>query len=172
MDYGKLFISWEMVGKFILTVILLSAPFYTGGIALAMLFKHYHRDIHRLYMADLLGAGSGVIISVILMNLFGTPVSVFLVSIPVIILAIITGKSLQRLFRALLFIVTLVFIPYSGKILEKPREERAPVIYKHWDAMAKIKIFDYKENYRGINIDNAANSPVYGFDGNWTMPDS
>ncbi|MBN2412209.1 hypothetical protein JXQ31_11000 [candidate division KSB1 bacterium] len=172
MDYGKLFISWLMVGKFILTIILLSAPFFSGGIALAMLFKHYHRDIPRLYMADLLGAGSGVIISVLLMNLFGTPAAVFLVGIPVIISAIVTGKSVQRLLPALLFIVTLALIPYSEKIMEKPGEERAPVIYKHWDAIAKIKIYNYQENYRGINIDNAANSPVYGFDGNWVRPDS
>ena len=172
MDYGKLFTSWEMVGKFVVTVFLLSAPFYTGGIALAMLFKHNHKEMHRLYMADLLGAGSGVIISVILMNFFGTPVSVFLISIPVIISAIISGSSRQRIIPVLLFIATLTLIPSSERILEKPREERAPVMYKHWDAMAKIKIYDYQENYRGINIDNAANSPIYGFDGNWARPDS
>ena len=50
-------------------------------------------------------------------------------------------------------------------LLEAQRRERAPVIYKHWDAMAKIKVFDYGEEARGINIDNVANTPVIAFDG-------
>jgi spermidine synthase len=38
--------------------------------------------------------------------------------------------------------------------------------------MAKIKVYSYDENFRGINIDNAANTPIYHFDGNWNKPDS
>jgi hypothetical protein len=41
------------------------------------------------------------------------------------------------------------------------------VIYKHWDAMSKIKLYDYGDT-RGLNIDNVANSPVYPFDGDWS----
>jgi spermidine synthase len=61
---------------------------------------------------------------------------------------------------------------WSGDLPEQPREERARVIFTHWDATAKIKISEFDSTYRSINIDNAANTPVYGFDGNWNVPDS
>ena len=56
-------------------------------------------------------------------------------------------------------------------MLERERPERGPVIYKHWDAMAKIKLYGYGEEYRSINIDNLANTGTYGFDGNWDRPE-
>ncbi len=38
--------------------------------------------------------------------------------------------------------------------------------------MAKIKVYDYGPDYRGINTDNAANSGLYAFDGNWNRPET
>jgi len=39
--------------------------------------------------------------------------------------------------------------------------------------MAQIKMFAYPGNEaRGMVIDNAANTPVYGFDGDYSIPDS
>ncbi|HPG40154.1 MAG TPA: hypothetical protein PLP19_15115 [bacterium] len=172
MEYGKLFTEKIMVWKFLLTVILLSAPFYTGGAALALIFKQYHQDIPRLYMADLTGAGTGVILAVVLMNVLGTQYAVFLASVPVIIASFLVAGSWRRIAPAMLLLLVAASFPVANKLTAKPREERAPVIYTHWDAMARIKVFNYEEAYRGINIDNAANSPVYKFDGNWARPDS
>lgn len=172
MEYGKLFTEKIMVWKFLLTVIILGAPFYSGGVALALIFKQFHKDMPRLYMADLTGAGTGVILAVVLMNTLGTQYAVFLAALPVIFAALLAAKSWQRIATALLILLTAGALPLANKIMQKPREERAPVIYKHWDAMALVKVYNYEENYRGINIDNAANSPVYGFDGNWAKPDS
>jgi hypothetical protein len=65
-------------------------------------------------------------------------------------------------------VVGLVFLSgRAGALLRVDREERAPVIYEHWDALAKIKIYSYGGQYRGMNIDNVANSPVIPFDGDW-----
>ena len=65
----------------------------------------------------------------------------------------------------------MALVPRAASLLEAPREERAPVIYKHWDAMAKVKVFDFGGAYRGINIDNVANSPLIPFDGNFEDPE-
>jgi hypothetical protein len=72
---------------------------------------------------------------------------------------------------ALLGALAWMALTQTGR-LERTREERAPVILKHWDAMAKIKILEFSPEVHGLQIDNVANSPVYGFDGNWDRPDS
>ncbi|MBK7143055.1 MAG: hypothetical protein IPH75_13360 [bacterium] len=48
------------------------------------------------------------------------------------------------------------------------------MIYTHWDAVSKLKMYDYGPDYRGLNIDNVANSPVNRVDGKWEdiNPDS
>jgi hypothetical protein len=161
-----------MIGKFILVSALLMSPFFCGGMALALLFKHHHRDMPRLYMADLLGAGLGVPAVIWVMNQFGTPVAAFLTALPVLFASVWTSRGLQRGVPLLLMAGALAVSPWAEDLLEVEREERARVIYKHWDAMSKIKVYDFDGVYRGLNIDNVANSPVYPFDGNWATADT
>lgn len=164
LDFSILFTSFVMILKFILSIILLSSSFFFGGIALGLLFKTDHQDMPRLYMADLVGAGLSVLLSVVLMNYYGTPAATFLISIPMIIAAfLISGRKYLAIVSLIVF---GMLIGKADHLLESDRQERAPVIYKHWDAMSKIKVYGYNEYYRGINIDNLANTPVYGFDGN------
>ncbi len=167
-----LFDGWAMGGKFMLTVSLLSSSFLFAGIALAAIFKRNHREIPRLYMADLLGAGAGILFALILMNSFGTPVAAFISAMPILIAAIIASERFFKIIPFALLVAAFAFCPYANNILDLERQERGPVIYKHWDAMAKVKVHDMSADYRNLNIDNVANSPVYGFDGNWDRPDS
>lgn len=172
LDFSQLFVSWIMVGKLFLTIILLSSTFFFGGLVLASLFKQNHQDMPRLYMADLFGAGIGVIFIIVMMNYFGTPIATFLSAVPVLIAAILVSYRWLKVIPIVLIVLAYFPIFTADTLLEAEREERAPVIYKHWDAMSKIKIYDYGEKYRGINIDNIANTTVNAFDGNWNIPDS
>ena len=172
LDFTQMFVSGMMIVKLIAAIILLSSAFYFGGIALALLFKQNHKDISKLYMADLVGAAAGVLTSLVLMNYFGTPATTFLSAIPVLIAGIMVIKKWKKVFPILLIAISFVPFSMADSLLEVERKERAPVIYKHWDAMSKIKVFDYGEQYRGINIDNIANTGVNAFDGNWDIPDS
>jgi hypothetical protein len=172
MDFSVLFFEWTMIGKLLLTLLILSSAFFFGGIVLALLFKTNSSMMPVLYMGDLLGAGVGVFLSVLSMNYFGTPVTVFLTAFPVLLLSLIEIKTWKKIIPLMTIISLFYFSTDAQSYLEVDREERAPVIYKHWDAMSKIKIFDYGETYRGINIDNVANSGVNKFDGNWDYPDS
>ncbi len=172
LDFSQLLGQWFMIAKFAVAVLLLSSTFFFGGIALALLFKHYCPEMPKLYQADLLGAGAGVIMAILCMNRFGTPSATFLVAVPVLIASLLAAHRWYRTAPALL-IAGAIFLGAAGTpLLHVEREERAPVIDTHWDAMALLKIYDFGEGYRGINIDNVANSPVYGFDGNWNRPDS
>jgi len=165
LNFSQLFGSLVMVGKFIIAVGLLSSSFFFGGIALALLLKNNVKAIPRLYMADLLGAAAGVLISLLAMNYFGTPKVVFLCGLPLFLAALISGKSWFKVVPLVLAGLVFYLIPQADSLLEVKREERAPVIYKHWDALAKLKMYDFGGYYRGLNIDNVANSPAIPFDG-------
>jgi len=172
LDFTQLFTSWAMIGKFVLTMAVLSSTFLWGGVALAMLFKYNHREMPRLYMADLIGAGIGVPAIIWLMNQFGTPMATFLCALPILVAAVLACRRWGRLLP-LAFIILAVFISFQAvDLLEAERQERGRVIYKHWDAMAKVKMFDFNGYYRGLEIDNVANSPVFPFDGDWTVFDT
>jgi hypothetical protein len=172
LDFSKLASDWLMAAKLLLTIILLSTPFFFGGMALALIFKNYHREISRVYMADLAGAATGVLLSVLAMNYFGAPPATFLITLPMLIAAFLMAASWRKALPVIAAAGVILLSFYATPLLEKPQQERAPVIYKHWDAMSKIKIYEYDPDSRGLNIDNAANSPVYRFDGNWNRPDS
>lgn len=172
LDFNTLLTESTMLIIFFVVLLLAGAAFFTGGMALALLFKHNYQNISRLYMADLFGAGLGVLTAVLLMNGPGTPVAAVLICLPALLAAFFTGKRYQLLWPVVLIAGIIAYTPKAPIVLEKPRQERAPVIYKHWNAMSKIKIFDFNEDYKGLNVDNLANSPVYRFDGNWDRPDS
>jgi spermidine synthase len=167
IDFTKVFSSGMMILKVLASVLLLSSSFFVGGIILASYFSRSHEKIDILYTSDLIGAGFGVVMSVILMNLFETHNAIFLIVIPVLLSGVLLSKNINKTWCSVLIVVVLCLMPFSKDLLTKQKEERAPVIFEHWDAMAKIKVFDFGKEAWGINIDNAANSPVIAFNGDW-----
>lgn len=172
LDFSILASDLKMILKFVLAIFLLGSSFYLGGIALAFYFRRYSGKMPMIYAADLTGAGLGVIAVILVMNYFSTPSAVFLTPVPVLIAAFLIRNKWMKIISAALFVAAVSITLNAEALLDSGKEERAPVVYSHWDAMSKIKIYEYSENYRGINIDNAANSPVYKFDGDWNKPDS
>ncbi len=173
LDFSQLLNSPLMIGKLVLTILILSSAFFFGGIALAVIFRNNHKEMPNLYMADLLGAGLGVAVAIVFMNVFSTPTASFLIALPVLLASLICSKKFFRMVPLLLMLASVLLSPYALNLLEAPQRERGPLIYKHWDAMGKIKMFSYpNDEGRGMVIDNIANTPVYKFDGDYTVPDS
>ena len=169
LEFSQLLFSAGMLSKFLLAILLLGLPYFCAGAALASLFKAHHEYMDQLYMGDMLGAGLGVLIALIAMNTLGTPAAVFLIPVPMLVASMLIGQGRLPFVGIVLCLLAVGVIPWADTMLESDRKERAPVIYKHWDAMAKIKMFDYGPEARGINIDNVANTPVIGFDGDWSV---
>ncbi len=167
VDFNALFDNWAMAGRFVAIIALLSGAFFFGGMALASVFRRHHREMPRLYMADLTGAGVGVLVAVAMMNRFGTQEAVFLCSLPTLAAALLVSHRWQKILPATLVVATALLAITSAPLLERERQERGPVIYEHWDAMAKIKLYGFGREYRSFNIDNLANTGTYGFDGDW-----
>ncbi len=171
LDFSSLFSSWLMVLRLLATVLILMSSYFFGGMALALIFKHHANDMPRLYMYDLIGAGIGVLVAIGAMNWFGTPVAAFLIPLPILLAAILVTPGWPRLVPATVATAALFMTPAAESLLHTNRVERAPVVYTHWDALSKIKVYHFSDDYRGINIDNVANSPVHGLDSAWRTID-
>jgi hypothetical protein len=168
IDFQVMFSSWLMMGKVALMIVLLSSAFFFGGVSVAWLFRRNSADMPRVYAADLIGAGVGVLAAIWAMNRFGTPAAVFLSALPVLLSAVLSSPRWLKLLPVALIVLVAVLVPRASGLLELERPERAPVIYKHWDAMAKVKAYAFGGGvWRGLNIDNVANTPVVPFDGDW-----
>jgi predicted membrane-bound spermidine synthase len=165
-------LSFGMVIKLFLTMVILSSAYIFGGISIANIFKTSYKDMPQLYMYDLIGAGIGVIIAIILMNTLGTQITVFYCAVPVLYTAYRLSKGKQRTLPVIVTILMFILSFFASSMLEAPREEKARVLDTHWDAMAKIRILEFNQFYRGIMIDNTASSTVIGFDGKYNRPDS
>jgi hypothetical protein len=166
-DFSQVFASWVAIAKLVAVVFILMSAYFFGGMALTMLFKYNHQDMPRLYMADLVAAGAGVLLAIWAMNGLGTPQASFLVALPILLAAVLTSRGTWKTVPIAVAVIVIAVSSQASSWLTLKREEPAPVIFTHWDAMSKIKVYQFSPDSRGINIDNAANTPVNLFDGNW-----
>ena len=171
LDFAKILSDKMQIVKLIAAIKLLGLGFFFGGMSIAQLFKYNPKDIPRLYMADFIGAATGVILFILIMNFFGAEVTLIYCAAPVLFASFLTAQRWEKIVPAVVLVAGIIFYAKTG-VPEQKREERAKIIYKHWDAVSKVKVYEYDSLYWGVNIDNAANSPVYRFDGNWNVPDS
>jgi len=167
LDFSLLYLDFLMTLKFLLSVIILSASFFFGGIALSYILKNNSRDISKLYMSDLIGAGSGVLIVIFLMNIIGTPKASSLIAIFVFLTAFLNSKKVIKIISVLLIISSIILTFFSAGLLELDRKDRGEVLSTHWDALSKIRVVEYNDFTRGIRIDNAAQTSVYKFEGDF-----
>jgi hypothetical protein len=145
-------------------MILLGSPYFAGGVALSTIFRANSGDMPKVYMFDLLGAGIGVAVSVLSMNIAGTQSAAFISSVPVIIAAFIVNRKLKLILPAIAAAIAIILILFPDSLLENKREEKSPVIHKRWDAFAKIKVLDYHPMLKGVIIDNAASSTAIKYE--------
>jgi len=172
LDFTQLLNNVWMLPKLVATIFILGSAYYTGGIVISSIFRKSHEAMPVLYMADLVGAALGVVVAVLLMNIVGTDKAALVIVVPVLVAALLSFSRWLKLIPIVLLFLSFMAMPYSSSLLTRPKEERAEVIYTHWDAMARLKVYQYSDDYWGLNIDDAANSPVIKFDGNFDRPDS
>src|SRR5262245_35908774 len=67
-------------------------PFLLGGLVVTLLFTHRAEDISRLYFADLLGAGTGSLLVLPLVNRLGGPTALLASGVPAALGAVVFAK--------------------------------------------------------------------------------
>ncbi len=167
-DFSRLYLSFIEAFKFFISLIILNSAFFFGGISLAYILKNNSEDIPKLYMADLIGAGVGVLLIILLMNWVGTPMATALITLPILLVALLVNKGISKILPIGLIVIAIVLGFFTTPLLQIQRKDRGKILSTHWDALSKIRIVEYNENTRGIRIDNAAQTSVYRFNGDFS----
>ena len=140
-----------------LTYMLVSVPFFFGGLALSLLFTRFPNHINRLYAFDLAGAALGCIAIIFTMSIFGGGGSVLLASTVAGIAAMVLfGKS----YKIGLGISVVVFFSSLALSLDADRmiplritdnktrgQEIPKSVFSKWNTFSKIDLIIFPSYY-------------------------
>ncbi len=177
---------------FIIYAGIASLPFIIGGIQIALIFMKLAGDSHKLYFADLLGAGAGSVLVVGLINWLGIVntilvVSGFAVLSSIILSYYLLGRKYMRVpvVIAVLFVMIGMFQPgvkqfedrfrgYFTSPLTSLSSLRSGNISHslsdwNWDAYSRTDVIDTEapSGSKIITIDGGSNSEMIQFDGDF-----
>lgn len=131
--------------------LVIAAPFFTSGLALALLFTRGSRAIHRLYAFDLFGAGLGCGAIALVMPRFGGSGSVVVAAAVGLTAAAAFGWSRARalaVIGALLAVGALGLARVADRALPisltptKHKPRIAP-LFTRWNTFSRIDLFEF-----------------------------
>jgi len=164
-------------------------PFVISGYLYALLFKAWSVFSGKLYFADLIGAGTGSIVIILLLDHMGMFKTVLLVcTLPLLsafLLPVVNKKLKIAEYAVSLFLIAGLFLPgqtvgaietnfyallnNTGKTYgEMARSGLGPeIIFSRWDSFARTDLIELEDvpEVKFLTIDGAANAPMYAFDG-------
>lgn len=176
--------------------LLLFLPFFFAGVLYSLFFRIFADKSFQIYASDLIGAASGAIVSLFLINFFGAPNTVLFLSA---IILLTSGSFLSRQYKKkqaityyIVFSVVLVFLIINGqnsllgripigKYPEKDfyyvypnAESISEIIESRWSLYGRSDMVGYtnQDMVKQLFIDGAAGSPMYRFNGNVKNPGS
>ncbi len=130
--------------------------FLLAGTFISLIFKHYRKLIGPLYFFDLLGAGLGCFIFVILLTIFGLEYSLLVMAGLVIMVSLLLVPRFSVATKAALGAIIVILAgcavlmrgtsplaPFIGRELRMLYEfqgEKVQVEYQKWDTIARIDI--------------------------------
>jgi hypothetical protein len=169
-----------------LTIYLLAAvPFFTGGFVITLAISRLAGRIHAVYAADLIGAASGCLMLIPLLDRLGAPGVVLAAAAMAIAAATLFaagGTRPQTAFAGSL----LLAIPLAGQVsglagfdvVDTKGHKGDRVLFAKWNSFSRIGVYErthgdwsLSQNYNGplpdtryMDIDSAASTPILGVD--------
>ena len=162
----------------------LVAPFFTAGLALALIFQTYSKDIGRLYFFDLVAAGLACLIFIPLMPAYGPGGLIFIASAASLVAFLCFSQSgrvvtgLVCLIIAGLVITPLVkddYIEFEGHANKRGNDQmidQGKRIMVKWDPVSKLDILNARPNALLFSIDGGTQGSWLGkFNGDFSYFD-
>ncbi len=169
--------------------IFLFIPFFIAGILYSQLFKFYSELSFRVYAFDLIGAATGSLLPLILLNALGASNLILLLSLTIIFISFFIKNFFEKrrtkiLLVVLLAFIVLIFINGSRNILNKipigkfPEKDfyyvypeaslQSEIIESRWSIYGRTDFVKYshQDMVRQLFVDGAAGSQMYRFNGN------
>jgi len=176
-DPFRLLVDRWQIAYTTLYYVVLAAPFFCSGLAIALLLSRGGREVNRLYAADLLGAGLGCAAVWVVMPVFGGSGSVVVAAMLGAVAALAFNSF--RLSRLTLLgtlgataMLVLAFVAEQVlpiRVIPEKRHPLQPVgrppIYTKWNSFSKIDVYDLPAapergrpdpGFRSIIIDGGA----------------
>ncbi len=125
-------------------------PFFFAGISLTVLFSRFHTDFSRLYFYDLLGAGSGCLLIILLLKLFGGITSLLLIAAVGVAGAILLlprdVAAIHRWVAVLLLVVFLGvgcvhFLTGFAEIQFVRGRYEPNVLWSAWNSFSRVAVY-------------------------------
>ncbi len=160
--------------------IALVSPFFAAGLALALIFQTYARDIDRLYFYDLIAAGCACLIFIPLLPGFGPGGMIFIASAASLI-AFICFAQPNKLITILASIIAVVmvvtpvikdgYIEFEGHANKRGNDEmieQGKRLAVKWDPVSKLDIIKARPDAILFSIDGGTQgSWLKQFDGDF-----
>lgn len=133
----------------------LFATFFTGGLTIAAIFSRWAQQAHRLYFADMLGAGVATIGVLIILQIFSGPGTIALIALTATVAGLLLGIDLPQRFRpvlpallvgqtallALLLIRPLALpVPQSKELGWAQRAQSSAPEHTHWNPVGRVDV--------------------------------
>jgi len=171
--------------RLILICLSLFAPFVMVGIALAVLFGSFPKDMHRLYFADLLGAGMGCALCVPIFTLLSPIAGVMLAGACLAAAGTLgahrEGSPLRTPGLGLVLVLILATlghgslpepVPDRTKTLSPQRRGGREVLFSSWSALFRIDVLSRSASREDkvyiIAHDGNAGSGLHKFNGDYS----
>jgi hypothetical protein len=148
-------IAWDSMQIIYILIyyILFSIPFFFSGLTVSIAISKFAERVHRIYFSDLLGAGSGCLISLFIFFLFGASNAVSVASVSGILASSFFYQKRENGFpyRFFLIIIPISFIIFSPTFMEiviSPykglssalRYPDAKAIKTEWDSISRVDV--------------------------------
>ncbi|WP_298818613.1 hypothetical protein [Chloroflexus sp.] len=145
-------IVWAIIGLGIYFICLFST-FFTGGLVIAAIFGRWAGAAHRLYFADMLGAGLATVTVLLVIEALGGPAVIGLVGLIGVVAAALLGyKAKPRwllpaimVVEGLLLIALIVrpptlAVPGSKELGWAIQAQQATPEFTRWDAVGRVDV--------------------------------
>lgn len=168
---------------------LMVIPFFFSGLCLALALKHFPAYAGKIYFADLIGAGSGCLVTVPLLSILGGASSVIFVSIICCISSVLFfthGNAKTRTlcipFVTLFFFISFLLINikyHPVHVKSASNIDKSKIVYEDWNSFSRVAVYNLKgrgllsttskrftgnlPNWKFIEIDSTAGSHLLDF---------
>ena len=149
-----------------LVFVLAAIPFTLGNIFLSLVFRTYSQKIKQLYFLDLLAAGLGVALAVLIMNIIST-INILILAAIVGILPVLFLQKKKSRFSLSAWLIMLILFIFIGINQINPvldikysKDSREVLNDSIWNSFSRISLTEPQ----GILIDGSAYTPIAKFD--------
>ena len=172
--------------RLMLTIYALAAlPFFTGGLVVTLAIARYAARVNAVYAADLLGAATGCLVLIPLLNNLGAS-GVVLTAATLAVVAAMTFAPAARLARTGGLGLAVLLIPIAGQlsgfatfdVVDTKGHQGDRILFSKWNSFSRVAVYERTHgdwslspaytgplpNTRFMDIDSAASTPILGLD--------